>query len=392
MSRTKAPRIFVPKDGDISKKSRKSSAVVFWGGEPEWEPFHPLDTIAEKQEHADTWMGHALSWYNAMTDEKNKKNYLVAYAQKYMPEFVDSIESVPVNEFVSGPGHTYAAVGRSVLRGAILRSKYVTRVHDYIRQLASKYGKKLKMDEPKIEYVVKVRDPKVTECISTVDGMLDEFGFGHPRLKFPTASMADAVLKAGATPSQKTKVYEKFSSMVIELQQVLNGSDVELKEAYGAESKANIQKVFNWLTGPVSEGIVQNTRPRKARKKKEKTPAQLLKKFSYQKSDPELNVFSIDPENILGAQQLWIFNTKTRKLGVYYAKDDGGLKVYRKSIDNYDETKSVCKKVRKPKEIVPQVASLGKVAMRHFLDEIRATESPLNSRISETVLLLRAVK
>lgn len=392
MSRTKAERIDVPQEGEVSKKALKTSAVAAWGGEPVWEPFHPLDTSAEKIEHSEHWMALALNWYNAMTDEKNKKKYLVQYATRYMPDYTDAMERVPVIEFVSGRGHTYAAIARCVVRGAILRTKYVDRVVDFVKTMARQYASKKATAEAKIEVVHVVRDPKVIECIGLVDSMLDEFGLGHPRSKFPDVSMADAVLKAGATTSQKTKVYEKFSGMIIELQQVLNGADAELKEAYGAESKANIQKVFNWLTGPTSEGIVQNTRKRKTRKKKEKSPAQLLKKFSYQKFDPELNITSIDPEYILGAQQLWIFNTKTRKLGVYYAKDDGGLKVYRKSIDNYDQATSICKKVRKPKDIVPQVASLGKVAMRHFLEEIRATESPLNSRINETVLLLRAVK
>jgi hypothetical protein len=77
---------------------------------------------------------------------------------------------------------------------------------------------------------------------------------------------------------------------------------------------------------------------------------------------------------------------------VFYAADENGLSVIRKSIDNYDEKTSYCKKIRKPKEFIPGVMAAGKVALRRILEDVHATKTVLKSHISADVLLLKVVK
>jgi hypothetical protein len=166
-----------------------------------------------------------------------------------------------------------------------------------------------------------------------------------------------------------------------------------LEEAYSNQPLETWLKLCDWLTGePNKELLASIKKQRKPRRKKVKTAAQLLKLFVYQKSDEELKFNSIEPEHIIDSTQLWVFNTKTRKLGVYYSQEGKTLSVSRKSIINYDEKISIQKKIRKPKEIVPQILTAGKVALKHVMEKIRAVESPIKSRINETVLLLRALK
>ena len=93
----------------------------------------------------------------------------------------------------------------------------------------------------------------------------------------------------------------------------------------------------------------------------------------------------------MGAEQLWIFNIKTRKLGRYVADSGHTLMVKGTTIQNFNERESIAKTVRKPKEKLPELMKAGKVNLRKFLDGIKATSTKLNGRINADTLLLRVV-
>jgi hypothetical protein len=90
--------------------------------------------------------------------------------------------------------------------------------------------------------------------------------------------------------------------------------------------------------------------------------------------------------------QLWVYNTNTRKLGVYHADDGGGLSIKGSSITNFTEHKSVQKTLRKPAEMLPEVLGCGKVALRSIMPNIRAVEGALTGRLNKDTILLRIVK
>jgi hypothetical protein len=91
----------------------------------------------------------------------------------------------------------------------------------------------------------------------------------------------------------------------------------------------------------------------------------------------------------LGASELWVYNTKTRKLGKYIAAAYQTLSVKGTTIINFDEQKSTSKTLRKPEEKLKEFAKAGKVQLRKFLDDVRATETLLNGRINADIVLLR---
>ena len=95
----------------------------------------------------------------------------------------------------------------------------------------------------------------------------------------------------------------------------------------------------------------------------------------------------------MGAKELWIYNIKTRKMGKYVAATDAGqLGIKGSSILGYDNKKSVAKTLRKPAEQLKQFANSGKIALRTFLDEIKAVPVELNGRLSADIVLLKATK
>ena len=114
-----------------------------------------------------------------------------------------------------------------------------------------------------------------------------------------------------------------------------------------------------------------------------------MAKLKYKKADEPLKVEYINPADILGAKELWTYNTKSRKLGKYIASEFADLGVKGTSIINFDEHKSVQKTLRKPIDQLKEFKAAGKVALRKFLDDINAVDTKMNGRINEEIMLLK---
>ena len=104
-----------------------------------------------------------------------------------------------------------------------------------------------------------------------------------------------------------------------------------------------------------------------------------------------MNIVSVDPASIIGKNQLWVYNKKYRKLGVYNADDASGLTVKGSTIKNFAESTAVAKKLRKPELIIPELLAGGKVFLRGVLNSIKAKESKLTGRINSETILLRVL-
>ena len=190
-------------------------------------------------------------------------------------------------------------------------------------------------------------------------------------------------------------IIEHFKTRRNEFDEILYSKDGDVKEAYSNFTKPNLKKMIAYCDqviidcGKLSQTAVKSRKPRK---RKVKTAAQITAKVNYCKEFKELKLVSITPDQIIGVMQLWVYNTKTRKLGVYHADDGGGLSIKGSSITNFTEHKSVQKTLRKPAEMLPEVLGCGKVALRSIMPNIRAVEGALTGRLNKDTILLRIVK
>jgi hypothetical protein len=137
---------------------------------------------------------------------------------------------------------------------------------------------------------------------------------------------------------------------------------------------------------------------RKLRKKKPISKDKLVSKLQYSKEDTKYNLKSIDPKDIITAEQLWVFNTKTRKLGIYVAsvldprglnREGTGLSVKGTSVQGFDPEKSVQKTLRKPEEQLSEFMKCGPVKSKTFFSEIKSMEIALTGRINPDTILLK---
>ena len=174
--------------------------------------------------------------------------------------------------------------------------------------------------------------------------------------------------------------------------EVLEGKCDQLKEGYGHLSKAHIKKISAFYNEILSACgmLMQEAKINKKPRAKKSVPAEkLVAKLKYSKTNEPLKLVSINPTDIIGAKELWIFNIKTRKLGKYVAGEFSDLGVKGTSITGFDEYKSVQKTLRKPEEQLKEFKAAGKVQLRKFLDDIKAVDIKLNGRINEDTILLK---
>jgi hypothetical protein len=156
--------------------------------------------------------------------------------------------------------------------------------------------------------------------------------------------------------------------------------------------KAVIEMWTSIIDATKSYGSVKKAE-RAPRKRKPVPPEKLVRKVKYLRKDEETGLESIDPVKLVGASEVWVYNTKTRKLGIYVADDYSKvLMVKGAGLLGFSDKESKQKTLRKPKDQLKQFLTLGKPAARKFLEGIKTSEIKMNGRFNEHTILLRAYK
>ena len=184
--------------------------------------------------------------------------------------------------------------------------------------------------------------------------------------------------------------YERDLNELLEL--ASGKADDQLREGYSHRSRKQVKNMiaFYQEIAMACDMLAQEAKVNRApRKTKAVSKDKLVAKLKFMKTNEPLKLVSISPVDIIGAGELWIYNTKTRKLGKYVAAEFNTLNVKGTTITNFDEFKSVQKTVRKPEEKLKEFKAAGKIALRKFIDDINATDTRMNGRINEDTILLK---
>ena len=330
-------------------------------------------------------MVQALNWYAINRDAKSALKYANDYFKK---------NKIKVNQqAVSSQVSTFGFLCRLKNNGAIFSDSQEHSFQKYLSYIENYVEVKKEDDKPKTN-VLTIQDridEKVREIIGELEGAFDDYILGDYKKPFsPYALMQNRVKAIHAN-----KILEFYKRKRQEYDYVLNATEKDIKEGYSNFNKTQLKKLVTVCDNIISDcikisGEVKLTR--KPRKRKVKSPEQLVGKMNYCVEDSNYKLQSIEPKEIIRASQLWVFNTKNRKLGVYHAQDSEGLSVKGSSITNFSEEKSVMKTLRKPDEILPIVLKSGKVALRKVLDDVRSVEVSLTGRINKDIILLRVIK
>lgn len=249
----------------------------------------------------------------------------------------------------------------------------------------------VKPSVPQITIQERVRDASML-MTEEIENALESFQT-DPENFDPKAFKVLNLLKAHQAKAAHARVIKSFYERnLAELLEVPGTKDEQLKEGYSHLSKAQIKKITSFYQeiDSACTMLMQEAKVNRApRKTKAVSKDKVVSKLKYKKTDEPLKLVSINPVDIIGSKELWIYNTKSRKLGKYVATEFAELGVKGTTITNFDEHKSVQKTIRKPEEKLKEFKAASKVQLRKFLDEINATDTKMNGRVNEEIILLK---
>jgi hypothetical protein len=379
-------KIKAPKERRIAFADEK-----YTGPEPEWDTEAAL---GYDDATFDNRLRRCFYYYNYHYSQKDCKKHVVEWV-KSKP---DMFTKTQLSAFIRSPDRSVSMTACSLVmahrRGMPLKARHIEFLKEVIASAINdaepEAEEVVEGDKPKA-YVPTIQDrlnEKTSELIGELEGMFDDV-VANTATKFKPY---DWFQSNNVVQSQLGKYEGLFRKRKEELELAQSKKDEQVREGYSHFKAADFKRLIAWLDELLSavdqyRGVKKATK--KARVKKAPSKEKLVAKLKYAKEDKALKVVSINPADIVGSSELWVYNSKTRKLGKYVAASYQTLSIKGTSITGYDVDKSVSKTLRKPDEQLKEFAKAGKIALRTFMKDIKAVETKLNGRIGTDVLLLR---
>lgn len=237
---------------------------------------------------------------------------------------------------------------------------------------------------------------KTREVAGEVEGWIDDFYLARKTAQPKTVEEFANLFKANELKGPHMRfMYSIFERRTDEIERAYEGKDKDLNEGYSNFTKIELRKFSQFHKNLLSACVMLQEAAkveRAPRKKKPVSTEKIVSKLKYKKEDSMLGIVSLNPTQILGAKEVWAFNTKTRKISRFIADDlQGPLSVKGTSLIGYNEAKSISKNLRKPVEQLAEFKKSGKVQLRTFMDSIKAVEIKANGRMNEDIVILKVL-
>jgi hypothetical protein len=339
----------------------------------------------------------ALNYYNANHDDKDKKKWLISHLAKTDKKL--AVELLKVDEY----HFRYAGIlARLMDGGSELQEKETNYFNEQLEKLKSQVGSRQKSQDkadkkaadaaaasaPSNVISIQQRmEEKARELASEIDGAIDDFLI-NKKTDFSTKNYLLSNLVAA--PIAK-RIGELYVGTAEELREAIEGTDPQLVEGYSHFTKRELKKFAEFVDGIISDcnQQVQTAKANRApRKRKEKPASVQVARMKYLKEFAELNLKSIKPEGIINSTEVWVYNTKYRRVGVYKA-DNGVLAVKGTTILGFSVTESKQFTLRKPADFFKGL-TIGKRPLNAKMKTLTTKSAVPNGRINEETIILGA--
>jgi hypothetical protein len=364
------------------------------GPEPVWDTERALTMDDKTFSHH---MNNSLRYYAYHYSTKDLKKNVVSWMQD------NGYEKADIDTFIKSPtGHlgiTACSLATAHKRGMPLKEdaiKFIKERIEYVSEIVDTddYDEVVEQKVTAPAQVKTIQDrlqEKTDANLAHFDGLVDELVGGNK-----VDPKAFEYFKANNVPqAQLSKYAEWAETYVAELKEAQAGRDEDLAESYKHYKAADFKRMyafFDKFDQAIDQYRQVKKQTKKARVKRAPNKEKAVSKMKYLKEDNNLKLASINPVDIIGAHELWVYNVKTRKMFKYVADDIlGPLNVKGTTVLGFNPAKSIGKTVRKPEQVLSEFMKAGKVQLRKFLDDIKAVSIPANGRINKDILLLKAL-
>lgn len=383
---------------------KKKQRTVYVTKEPDWKKFIGLTNPDEQEKAFDSCDYFVHSEISTKEGVAAYKKW-VKEASGWSPEDIKVILKNPDWRFSSSAKYAWLwkKLGYMPER---LAAFYDKKKEDLIVQgksVVEEEQEKKKAKPPKVSIQQRMLE-QITELCGDWDGLLDDFIVNE---KFDLKKFdpeKDMKVYGGGIikPAHAKMIKDQYEMITAEAIENLAGTCDQLKEAYSfmdKKMKKDYVAFFEKINSACDAIILTGKANRKQRKPRARSKDVIIKKMKYQVSDGTLGIASISPTDVVYANELWVYNTKTRKVGVYHARNKdprglgrpgAGLLVKGTTIQDFDEETSVQKTLRKPAEQINNWTGNAKTKFAKTFEEVKTTPTKLNGRMNDTTIILKA--
>lgn len=371
---------------------------------PKWD-----NTLALSADEFTRHFHNAMSWYRLESSAKDLKPKVIDWMGRngYDRATIAAFKKTKDNRCSS----TVGAIAACLIKGMPEQRADFNQGRSTVEWLKNQIAVIIEQGKNDIEEVEVVKaDKPVAPVVTIQDRIRDQAGqmseeidaaidqwITDPEAFDPKAFKMVSLLRGkGAKAAQTRYIKQIFQRGYDELVELSSGkADEQLREAYSHVARKNVKKLLEFYQSifTACDQIAQEAKTlKKPRAKKIKPAEELVKKIKFKVSDDKLGISSVPPASIVGAQMAIVYNTKTRKLGVYGAKSSEGLGVKGASLINFSE-KSTQKTLRKPDQQIKEFKEQNTAnRVRTWFDKIKATEVKLNGRINAEIMIIKVFK
>jgi hypothetical protein len=330
----------------------------------------------------------ALQWYSLNVDEKRHRKY----ALEYFAKLGKKAEVIAISKASDFDVRQLGILCRLVTNGNTLRAEHVEKIQSMVSDIMTKVGKpsrtkpaeqKDTAPQPSIQERM---DEKAHELAGEIEGAIDDFIIN----KESSFSAKNYLLANNVSAPIAKRIGDLFVNRIGEIGDAIEGDDKYLVEGYSNFTKRELKKLLAFIEGIIVDctQMVQTAKATRApRARKTASPTKQVSKMKYMKEFAELKLKSCKAEDIIGATELWVYNTKYRKVQVY--KAEGSLSVKGTTVLGFDVKESKSMTLRKPEEFFKGL-SIGKRALNGALKKLTTKPTTPNGRINEECILLGA--
>jgi len=341
--------------------------------------------------------GKAANWFNYMCKPKDYKAYTVSYAKDVLDVSKDDLKHI---KKVSDSG--FLAISKLVavhFSGFNYRKPERKMLDIHVKDLIEQ-GKLIteevveEASEPKV--VISIQDRMRTKMMETLYAEFDDTVI-EPWLDGDFSSKFDAftAIKRHEIKGPGVKMFaDQIQPLFTELNDAYNKTCEQAVEGYSLWTRPELKKAIKQLElvlSDIEKTQMANKAVRKTRATKPKASDKQVAKLNYLKDDNTNKLASISPIQIPGAQVLYVYNVKQKKLTEFVTDNSAGFMVQGSTIKNFDTALSRSCGLRKPDDILPQILKKTQKQIDNVFKGLTTKVSVPAGRINKDCILLRVM-
>jgi len=346
---------------------------------------HEPNGITPELSNYKSALSRAFNFYNQDNGKKEARLYLKTYI-KHSGLGVN-IDNISDSDIIL----TYGWLARMVLNGNMLLPRHLEDLDSYIKTLSTtkEVIKVLIEKTPRLSVQDYMQD-KIAEVIGELEGQVDEF------LKDGKEFDLYNYMQANSIPKPYCKDIDAWArKRGMEFTEVYKTTDKDVKEGYSNISRrqqANIVKLFGSFIVDLEKYSQFKKANRKPRVAKAKPPVMQVARIKFKKEDTELGIKSVNPSEMVGASQVWVYNVKYKRLAAYRSDSVQGIQVKGSTLQNYDPDMSECRSIRRPEAFLKVLLDASKVKLRKLLSDLTTKGYDVTGRINDECIIVRVIK